>query len=104
MTPEFLAKIIRFVRQRRDKFVIVNPNEEGAIVVMPFSEYEEMAKSTLNLNTLTERSQIDKINREITTVVQNQEIPLKSEKSQEDWEENEALEERGDHYYMEPLE
>lgn len=130
MTPEFLEKIIQLVRERGDKFIIVNPSEKSAVVVMPFSEYEKTASlsvsslsSKIAADSLTKASDADRIDYEIADFARTQgqktaerapkagqELFPSAAVNKDDWGGDEFVEDilENDpiqsHYFMEPLE
>lgn len=102
MNNDFLAKIMRFVKERGEKFIIVGQEDNEAVVIMPFSAYER-GFSAPKVNPLTQQSEADKINLEIDALDNRQKnFPVK--RNIEDWGGNESLETEDERYYMEPLE
>lgn len=101
MNPDFLAKIIRFVKEERGKFIIADSGESEAVIIMPFSEYEARRQSPL-----TASMESDRINRDVIIppkeLTENLSTPIPV-KQEDDWGGNEPLE-ADSHYYMEPLE
>ncbi|MDP3244411.1 MAG: hypothetical protein Q8M83_01990 [bacterium] len=102
MNSDFLAKIVRFVKEKGEKFIIVGQDGKDAVVVMPFSEYEK-GFSISRANPLTQESEVDKINLEIGAS-EKRPGSFSAPKNMEDWGGNESLEGNDDRYYMEPLE
>lgn len=106
MNAEFLAKIMRFVKEKQEKFIIVESDGAEAVVIMPFSDYEKRLGGN-GVARLTEQRDSDRINRDITQTAESVAEMSSLPKTSDDWGGNtleDDLEESRDRFYMEPLE
>lgn len=106
MNAEFLAKIMRFVKEKQEKFIVVESDGAEAVVIMPFSDYEKRLNGNEAVR-LTGHRDSDRIDRDIVKAVESNEEMSSLPKTSDDWGGNtleDDLEESRDRFYMEPLE
>lgn len=93
MNNEIWQKIMAVVRKTRDRIIIVDENDEAA-VVMDFEQYRQLIEKNRGEEDLTDEELLDKINRDIG-FSQLSDAARAVEKEKETTEE--------DDYYIEPV-
>jgi len=69
-----LQKALRVARKTGDKVIVFDQESDSSFVVMPLEDYERLAEKRSEVQGLTEREMIDKINRDIALWKSDQEF------------------------------